>query len=73
MSTTGQRYRRWAFALVGVFVIALAFVTAGLGSAALLGQFMASSFVSAGEGHGAVPLADPSANLHPQLAQPHSA
>jgi Ca2+-binding RTX toxin-like protein len=43
------------------------------GGAALLGQFMASSFVSAGEGHGAVPLADPSANQHPQLAQPHSA
>jgi Ca2+-binding RTX toxin-like protein len=43
------------------------------GSAALLGQFMASSFVSAGEGHGAVPIADPSASQHPQLAQPHAA
>ncbi|MEH2568648.1 beta strand repeat-containing protein [Bradyrhizobium sp. AZCC 2289] len=41
-------------------------------SAALLGQFMASSFVSAGEGLGAVPIADPSASQHPQLAQPHA-
>jgi Ca2+-binding RTX toxin-like protein len=41
-------------------------------SAALLGQFMASSFVSAGEGLGAVPIADPSAGQHPQLAQPHA-
>jgi Ca2+-binding RTX toxin-like protein len=41
--------------------------------AALLGQFMASSFVPAGEGHGAAPVADPSASLHPQLAQPHAA
>jgi Ca2+-binding RTX toxin-like protein len=41
--------------------------------AALLGQFMASSFVPAGEGQGAAPVADPSASLHPQLAQPHAA
>jgi Ca2+-binding RTX toxin-like protein len=41
-------------------------------SAALLGQFMASSFVSAGEGLGIVPIADPSAGQHPQLAQPHA-
>ena len=41
--------------------------------AALLGQFMASSFVSAGEGHGAVPIADPSASQQPQLALPHAA
>jgi Ca2+-binding RTX toxin-like protein len=41
-------------------------------SAARLGQFMASSFVSAGEGLGAVPIADPSASQHPQLAQPHA-
>ncbi|WP_426608588.1 beta strand repeat-containing protein [Bradyrhizobium sp. McL0616] len=40
--------------------------------AALLGQFMASSFVSAGEGLGAVPIADPSASQHSQLAQPHA-
>ena len=31
------------------------------GGAALLGQFMASSFVSDGEGHGAMPMADPQA------------
>jgi len=42
-------------------------------SAALLGQFMASSFVSAGEGHGALPFADPSAGQQPQLALPHAA
>jgi len=41
--------------------------------AALLSQFMASSFVSAGEGHGAVPIADPSASQQPQLALPHAA
>jgi Ca2+-binding RTX toxin-like protein len=41
-------------------------------SAALLGQFMASSFVSAGEGLAAVPIADPSAGQLPQLAQPHA-
>ena len=52
-------------------------VTAGGGSpaasAALLSQFMASSFVSAGEGHGALPFADPSAGQQPQLAVPHAA
>jgi hypothetical protein len=42
-------------------------------AAALLGQFMASSFVSAGEGHSAVPMADPSTAQQPQLAQPHAA
>jgi len=42
-------------------------------AAALLGQFMASTFVSAGEGHGAVPIADPSVGQQPQLAQPHTA
>jgi Ca2+-binding RTX toxin-like protein len=42
-------------------------------AAALLGQFMASSFVSAGEGHGAVPIADLSVGQQPQLAQPHAA
>jgi Ca2+-binding RTX toxin-like protein len=41
--------------------------------AAVLGQFMASSFVSAGDGHGAVPLVDPSASQPPQLALPHAA
>jgi Ca2+-binding RTX toxin-like protein len=42
-------------------------------SAALLGQFMASSFVSAGEGLGVMPIADQSSGQHPQLAPPHAA
>jgi Ca2+-binding RTX toxin-like protein len=42
-------------------------------SAAVLGQFMASSFVSAGEGHGASPLADPQAGQQQHLALPHAA
>ncbi|MEH2613050.1 calcium-binding protein [Bradyrhizobium sp. AZCC 1693] len=40
-------------------------------SAALLSQFMASSFVSAGDGQGAAPIADPSTQ-QPLLAQPHA-
>jgi Ca2+-binding RTX toxin-like protein len=46
----------------------------GIGSAnvALLGQFMASSFVTAGDGHGAAPIADQSASQQPLLAQPHA-
>ena len=39
---------------------------------ALLGQFMASSFVPAGEGLGAMPIADPQASQQPLLAQPHA-
>ncbi len=42
-------------------------------SAAVLGQFMASSFVPAGDAHGATPLVDPSASQPPQLALPHAA
>ena len=42
-------------------------------NASVLGQFMASSFVSAAEGHGALPVADPSVSQPPQLAQPHAA
>jgi hypothetical protein len=42
-------------------------------SAALLGQFMASSFVSDGEGHGAPPLSDPQAGQPPMLAVPQHA
>jgi hypothetical protein len=42
-------------------------------SAALLGQFMASSFVSDGEGHGAMPMADPQAGQPPMLAMPQHA
>ena len=42
-------------------------------NAALLGQFMASSFVSDGEGHGAIPMADPQAGQPPLLAMPQHA
>src|SRR5215471_494740 len=45
----------------------------GSHAAALLGQFMASSFASAADGHGAVPVADPSVSQQPQLALPHAA
>ena len=42
-------------------------------SLALLGQFMASSFVTAGDGHGGTPLADPaSSQQQPLLTQPHA-
>ena len=41
-------------------------------SAALLGQFMASSFVAAGDGHGATPIADPQSTQQPLLAHPHA-
>jgi Ca2+-binding RTX toxin-like protein len=41
-------------------------------SVALLGQFMASSFVSASDGHGTMPIADPSSSQQPLLAQPHA-
>jgi Ca2+-binding RTX toxin-like protein len=46
----------------------------GIGNAnvALLGQFMASSFVTAGDGHGAAPIADQSAGQQPLLALPHA-
>jgi hypothetical protein len=48
--------------------------TAGDGShaAALLGQFMASSFATAGDGHGATPVADQPPAQPPLLAQPHA-
>ena len=42
-------------------------------SAALLGQFMASSLVTTGVGLGGVPLADPSVGQQPLLTQPHAA
>ena len=41
-------------------------------SLALLGQFMASSFVTAGDGHGAAQIADPPSNQQPLLTQPHA-
>jgi Ca2+-binding RTX toxin-like protein len=39
---------------------------------ALLGQFMASSFVTASDSSGAMPLVDHQANQPPLLAQPHA-
>ena len=44
----------------------------GAHAAALLGQFMASSFVTAGDGHGATPIADPASSQQPLLTQPHA-
>jgi len=42
-------------------------------SLALLGQYMASSFVTAGDGQGGTPLADPaSSQQQPLLTQPHA-
>jgi Ca2+-binding RTX toxin-like protein len=41
-------------------------------SLAQLGQAMASSFVTAGDGHGGLPVVDPSASQQPQLVQPHA-
>jgi RTX calcium-binding nonapeptide repeat (4 copies) len=41
-------------------------------AAALLGQFMASSFATAGDGHGATPVADQPPAQQPLLAQPHA-
>jgi Ca2+-binding RTX toxin-like protein len=39
---------------------------------ALLGQHMASSFVTAGDGHGGTPIAEPPSNEQPLLTQPHA-
>jgi Ca2+-binding RTX toxin-like protein len=44
----------------------------GSHAAALLSQFMASSFVTAGDGQGAAPIAEAAANSQPVLAQPHA-
>src|SRR5262245_52912894 len=41
-------------------------------SLALLGQAMGSSFVTAGDGHGATPIADQPSSHQPLLAQPHA-
>ena len=43
----------------------------GSHSAALLGQHMASTFVTVGDGHGATPIADQPATQQPLLTQPH--
>jgi hypothetical protein len=40
--------------------------------AALLGQFMASTFVGAGAGLGSGPIADPQPTQQPFLVQPHA-
>src|SRR5262245_3933290 len=39
---------------------------------ALLGQHMASSFVTAGDGHGATPIADQPSSHQPSLTHPHA-
>ena len=44
----------------------------GSHAAALLGQFMAASFATAGDGHGATPVADQQPDQQPLLAQPHA-
>ena len=44
----------------------------GSHAAALLGQFMASSFATAGDGHGATPVADQPPAQQPLLAHPHA-
>ena len=41
-------------------------------TAALLGQFMASSFVTAGDGHAPTPIADSASSQPPLLTQPHA-
>jgi Ca2+-binding RTX toxin-like protein len=41
-------------------------------SVALLGQYMASSFVTASDGQGGTPVADPPSSQQPLLAQPHA-
>ena len=46
---------------------------ASTGSAALLGQFMASTFVTAGDGHGGTPIADAQPDQPHLLAQPQHA
>ena len=48
------------------------FAAPQVASAALLGQFMASSFVTAGDSHGGMQLAEQSTNQQPLLAQPHA-
>jgi hypothetical protein len=54
-------------------VIASATTSGGSPTAALLSQFMASSFVTAGGGEGSAPIADASASQQqPLLTQPHA-
>jgi hypothetical protein len=44
----------------------------GSHAAALLGQFMASSFVAAGDSHSGTPVAEPPPSQQPLLTQPHA-
>jgi hypothetical protein len=44
----------------------------GSHAAALLGQFMASSFAAAGDGHSGTPVAEPPPSQQPMLTQPHA-
>jgi hypothetical protein len=44
----------------------------GSHAAALLGQFMASSLVTAGDSHSPTPIADPPSSQPPLLTQPHA-
>src|SRR5262245_61292190 len=53
-------------------VIASATTGGGSPTAALLGQFMASSFVAAGDAHGTTPITDQPSNQQPLLTQPHA-
>jgi Ca2+-binding RTX toxin-like protein len=39
---------------------------------AVLAQFMASSFVTAGDAHGTTPITDQASNQQPLLTQPHA-
>jgi hypothetical protein len=48
-------------------------VVASANGAALLGQFMASSFVAPGAGSAATPVADPQSNQQPLLTTPQHA
>jgi hypothetical protein len=41
-------------------------------SVALLGQYMASSFVTASDGHGGTLITDPPSNQQPLLTHPHA-
>ena len=53
-------------------VIASATTGGGSPTAALLGQFMASSFVTAGGGESSTPITDQPSNQQPLLTQPHA-
>jgi Ca2+-binding RTX toxin-like protein len=52
--------------------ISIQLATTPPGNVALLGQLMASSFVTAGDGHGGMQMAEQSPTQQPLLAQPHA-